>query len=85
MRKDVEHPVVGIFDDLNGPAAVARLLGVKSSTASEMKRRKSIPMRYWSNIISALHQKGIQIDEATLVRMHLGTKDSSVEQSGVTH
>ncbi len=49
--------VGSIFDELGGPAAVARILNVGTSTASEMKRRGSIPVRWWPQLISAAPDK----------------------------
>ena len=51
--------VTTVFDDLGGPAAVARLLALKNpSTASEMKRRDSIPPEYWPQLVAAARSSG---------------------------
>lgn len=63
--------VSDLFITLGGPAVIARILGKKPSTASEMKRRQSIPLTYWPALIAAAQEKGIELDEATLVRIHL--------------
>jgi hypothetical protein len=47
--------VSDIFDKLGGPAAVAKLLDCQRSAASEMKRRGSIPVKYWPRLIDATH------------------------------
>lgn len=63
--------VVDLFETFGGPAAVGRIIARRASTASEMKRRRSVPTRYWPALISAAREKGIDLDEATLVRIHL--------------
>lgn len=50
MSEDVD-PIRKLFEDFGGTTAMARAMGVKQSAASEMKRRKSIPVRYWANLI----------------------------------
>ena len=45
--------VTDIFDKLGGAAGVSRILDCQRSTASEMKRRGSIPVRYWPRLIEA--------------------------------
>ena len=65
------NSVPSIFDTLGGPTSVASLLGIKVSTAGEMKRRRVIPIKHWPTLIEALAAKGSPIDAATLVAMHL--------------
>jgi hypothetical protein len=63
--------VSDIFSALGGPSAVARILGVRPSTASEMKRRGSIPAEYWRDLVLAAERKGVRgIDAATLAEIH---------------
>ena len=45
------HIVENVFTALGGTSATARELGVKQSAASEMRRRKSIPVRYWPRLV----------------------------------
>lgn len=59
-----------IFDDLNGPAAFARALKIKPSAASEMKRRESIPVRYWPDLIKVMEANGKPITYDKLVAAH---------------
>lgn len=68
--KDISS-VHAIFETLGGAASVARMLRVNASTASEMKRRKSIPIKYWPSLISAARVEGVRIDEAALVSAHI--------------
>ncbi|OAH18023.1 hypothetical protein AX289_29965 [Methylorubrum populi] len=51
--------VADIFAALGGPSAVARILGVRQSTASEMKRRNSIPPEYWVRLVGAAQAQGV--------------------------
>ncbi|MDF3062409.1 MAG: hypothetical protein K0S06_2518 [Microvirga sp.] len=63
--------VSDIFSALGGPTAVARFLGVRPSTASEMKRRGSIPAEYWRDLVRAAERNGVPgIDATTLAEMH---------------
>lgn len=48
-----------LFDCFGGASSVARLLGVGASTASEMKRRGSIPVHYWPRLIEGATERGI--------------------------
>jgi hypothetical protein len=46
MNRDITT-VDDVFDALGGVTSVARSLEVNVSTASEMKRRRSIPSHHW--------------------------------------
>lgn len=59
-----------IFDKLKGPGKVAELLGVKPSAASEMKRRQSVPVKYWPKLVIACNEAGLPMSYATLVSLH---------------
>jgi hypothetical protein len=58
------NTVSDIFDVFGGNAAVARILGVGASTASEMKRRESVPVEYWPALVD--EAKKIGRDDVTL-------------------
>lgn len=63
--------VTTLFEQLGGPTKVARILGVGFTTASEMKRRKSIPVKYWPKLVAACEAEGFdQISYERLVLMH---------------
>ena len=63
--------IPAIFDALNGPAEVARLLGVKTSTASEMKRRKVIAVKYWPKLVKICKSEGVRgVNYDVLVALH---------------
>ena len=65
------HSVSSLFERLGGPTKVARLLDVGVTTASEMKRRGSIPVRYWPKLVSACEAHGVfGVDYKRLVEIH---------------
>lgn len=75
--------VADLVDRFGGPAEFARAIGKRPSTASEMKRRRSVPISHWPALIVAAQEKGIALDEATLVRIHLAPAeaDTSSDQA----
>lgn len=62
--------VEDVFEKLGGTGAVARLIEVKHSAASEMRRRQSIPVRYWPNLIDRAHAAGVEISSDVLMAVH---------------
>lgn len=63
--------ISNIFDEFGGAAKVAAAIGVRQGTAQEMKRRQSIPVRYWPLLVRACQSKNIKgLDYAALVAMH---------------
>lgn len=63
--------VSSIFETLGGPTKVARILGVGFTTASEMKRRGSIPVKYWPKLVDACASKGVNgVTYERLVTIH---------------
>jgi len=59
-----------IFEALGGTSAFGRALGLRQSTASEMRRRKSIPVWHWRKLREAMQEAGKPIDFETLVAIH---------------
>lgn len=59
-----------IIDGLGGNTRFAELFGKKQTTASEMRRRKSIPVEYWPRLVEVAHARGIALDYETLVKIH---------------
>lgn len=55
-----------IIEAFGGPTAFGRAIGVKPSAASEMKRRKSIPVRHWPNVLNAARERGVVVGERQL-------------------
>lgn len=50
--------VADIFEVMGGTTAMARVLAVGISTASEIKRRGRIPTEYWRDIVRAAATRG---------------------------
>ena len=62
-----------VFEAFGGTSKTANILAVKQSTASEMRRRASIPVKYWPKLIKAAkasHIRGLSND--SLARLHTG-------------
>lgn len=67
------NTIGALIDAFGGNTKFAAVIGKNASTASEMKRRDSIPIDYWPLIIEAASERGISgIDADRLMRMHLG-------------
>jgi hypothetical protein len=65
--------VDSLIAKFGGPYAFARAIAVNPSTATEMKRRQSIPVPHWPKVIAAAAQHGIGgVDSDALMQMHLG-------------
>lgn len=71
------NTVTDIFDQCGGTSAFARMLGVGTSTAGEMKRRQSIPVEYWPRLVRAAHSQGVEITNDILVQVHTTDDDCS--------
>jgi hypothetical protein len=63
--------IIDIINALGGTSAFGRIIEVKQSTASEMKRRGNIPVPYWPKIIAADPVEGDRITYDELVQAHL--------------
>lgn len=63
--------IASLFETVGGSGQMAALLGVKPSAASEMKRRGSIPVKYWPQLVSGFRDRGIEgLDYDALVKIH---------------
>jgi hypothetical protein len=63
--------VPDIFEQLGGPTKVARILDVGFTTASEMKRRRRIPVKYWPKLVAACSAEGLEdVTYERLVHIH---------------
>lgn len=62
--------VANIFDALGGNVVAAKALGVNYSTATEMKRRGSIPVQYWERLVREAKPLGVDLSYDTLVAVH---------------
>lgn len=61
-----------VFAGFEGSSAFASALGLNLSTASEMRRRSSIPVRYWPRLVEVARERGIAgISYDSLVAMHV--------------
>jgi hypothetical protein len=61
-----------VFTAFGGPTTLARALSLKgASTASEMKRRGSIPVDYWRRLVEVAPEFGVSgLTYEKLVSMH---------------
>lgn len=65
------NTVEDVFVKFEGTSALAGALGLNLSTASEMRRRSSIPVRYWPKLVDAARQRGLnEISYDRLVAIH---------------
>lgn len=71
------NTVPEIIDQLGGTTAFGRAIAVKQSAASEMKRRKSIPVTYWPKVIEAATALGKPVTYDDLVRIHVEKAEGS--------
>ena len=59
--------VAELIMELGGPSAVARMIRVRQSAASEMKRRGTIPPRYWRDLIQGAQEAGKRVVTSDLL------------------
>lgn len=64
-----------IIEHFGGPTKFAAVIGKNPSTASEMKRSGSIPVRYWPAIIQSEKGRAIGLTSDALVAAHVGTSE----------
>ena len=63
--------VEDVFLKFEKTSAFADALGLKLSAASEMRRRGSIPVRYWPKLVEAARERGFdEITNDSLVAIH---------------
>lgn len=67
-----------IIEQFGGPTKFAAVIGKNPSTASEMKRSGSIPVRYWPAIIASDKGKEIGLTSDALVAAHVHNAGSEV-------
>lgn len=60
-----------LYDTFGGSGAVAKVIRVKPSAASEMRRRKSIPVKYWPYLLKEATATGLNLTNDILVRLHV--------------
>lgn len=60
-----------VVEALGGNTALSQKLGLRNaSTVSEMKRRGSIPVKYWNALIAEAQHAGVCLTYERLVKMH---------------
>lgn len=64
------NTVTDLFDAIGGAAEMARCIDVKPSAASEMKRRGTIPVKYWPKLAAVCRARRIRLSYDDLVRLH---------------
>lgn len=71
------NSVDDVFTAFGGPTTVARALALKSvSTASEMRRRRSIPVDYWQRLVEVAPDFGVAgLTYEKLVSMHTSASE----------
>lgn len=64
--------VPDIIDAFGGPTRFAAVIKRGPSTASEMKRSRSIPVTYWPDVIREAAKRDLPITADVLVMAHTG-------------
>ena len=67
-----------VFEALGGVAEVGRVIGKRTEHASVLKRRGSVPVRYWPSLIAAAEERGVVLTSDMLVAIHSPTTNSEV-------
>lgn len=76
MAETKIETVDDVFTAFGGPAVVMRILDLKRSTATEIKRRGSIPVEYWPGLIEAAPRYGISgLTSDKLLQIHVAKGD----------
>ncbi len=72
------NSVPDIIEAFGGPSAFARVIEKGPSTASEMKRNRSIPVEYWPKVIAAAAERGIGgITPENLMKIHAPSEEAA--------
>lgn len=65
------HTIGDLIDTFGGSTKFAVVIGKNPSTASEMKRRNSVPVEYWPTVIKAAKAQGVKgVTLEKLVELH---------------
>ncbi len=63
--------VAEITAAFGGPAELGRAIGVTTEHAAQMRRRNSVPVRYWPKLIEAAAGRGVGgLTYEALVKVH---------------
>jgi hypothetical protein len=71
-----------LFQKLGGPAQVGRVIGVTTEHTTSMKRRGSIPARYWPALISRCAANRVSgVTYKVLARLAAGRRSANAAES----
>lgn len=59
-----------VFREFGGPSKVGQALGISTEHAAAMKRRKSIPPRYWAALVRVAKERGLPVSYDALAEIH---------------
>jgi hypothetical protein len=62
--------VHSIFDKWNSLSEFAADAGVTYGSAKQMRRRGSIPVRYWPSLLKGAQARDIEVTETDLISAH---------------
>lgn len=72
------NSVPELIDAFGGPTAFSKIIEKRPSTASEMKRNRSIAVDYWPKIIEAAAERGIEgVTAEFLMRIHAQEREAA--------
>lgn len=77
MEEIAHLTIASIINDAGGVSNVAAAIGKGYSTVSEMKRSRSIPVKYWPVLIDEAARLGNSLDEKRLMQAHLKDRDDT--------
>lgn len=69
-----------IFDVFGGTSAFAHVIERGQSTASEMRRRGSIPVEHWPKLIESEKGRALNITSDLLVTLHINRSEQRAAQ-----
>ena len=70
--------VASLIESLGGNASFGDMVGIPASHVRVMKRRGSIPVRYWSKVIEGAKSTGEPISYEKLVQIHAPATSASM-------
>ena len=75
------HTIGDLIEKFGGSTKFAAIIGKNPSTASEMKRRGSIPVEYWPAVLSAARECGFkEVTIEKLMELHASPRRSLATQ-----
>jgi hypothetical protein len=70
-----------IIEAFGGVTAFGKAIGVAVSTASEMKRRDSIPVRHWQRVLAAAKKRRLALKMADLLLANTSSAKTDQQDS----